>query len=176
MGNIITYNNKTPQINEGANINPYAQVIGDVVIHKGATLLLGVIIRGEDEKVEIGSNTIILDNSIIESKVDNPVKIGENAIIGHNVTLFGCTLDNNVLIGISANIQENVMIGEGSVVLPGILIQKDTEIPARSIVSGIPGLASGRVNDEELKDIQDKRMAIIKKAKECGYWYVVKNI
>lgn len=176
VGNIKTFKNKTPKIDDGAFINPNAQIIGDVVINKGATILPGVIIRGEEEKVVIGIGTVILNNSKIEALPGNPVYIGNNALIGHNSSLFGCHIEDNALVGISANIQEKVLIGEGSVVLPGIVIQKDTEIPARSIVRGIPGLASGQVKDEELKKIQDKRKTILEKVIEYGYWYVVRQV
>ena len=95
--NILSTKHKQPKIHQNAYINPYAMVIGDVTIHSGVSLWPGVIIRGDENWVEIKANTIVLDRSIITAQPDNPVYIGCNVLVSHDVNLFGCVIHDNVL-------------------------------------------------------------------------------
>jgi carbonic anhydrase/acetyltransferase-like protein (isoleucine patch superfamily) len=176
MENIVTYKNKHPKIDDNAYINPYAIVIGEGVIHSGVSLWPGVIVRADDEQIEIGENTAILDKSLIEAPRGFPTKIGPEVLVSHGVTLHGCTIERGVIIGISANVLEGAIIGEESVIAAGALVPKNALIPPRSKVVGVPGTVTGEVSDEEIYEIHEKRAEIKEKAREYGKWFVVKNI
>jgi carbonic anhydrase/acetyltransferase-like protein (isoleucine patch superfamily) len=176
MDNIKPKKEKQPRIDENAYVNPYAKVIGDVMIQAGASLWPDVIIRADDDCVEIGKNAAILDRSFVEAPQGHPVNIGENVIVSHGAKLHGCDIDNNVLIGISAKILVGAKIGAGSVIAAGAVVPPNTEIPPRSKVVGAPGKVVGEVTEEELGEIRQKHSEIIKKAREYGKWYVVKNL
>ena len=176
MNNIVTYKDKIPQIADTAYINPYAIVIGDVVIGEGVSLWPGVIIRADDDRIEIGANTAVLDRAMIEAPRGKPVVIGEDVLISHGAVLHGCTVEAGALIGISANILDGAVIGEGSVVGASAMVPPGTNIPPRSKALGIPASVAGRVSDEELEQIQQERRRVMEKAKEYGQWFVTKQI
>lgn len=176
MENIITFKDKKPRIDQGAYINPYAIVIGDVTIHEGVSLWPGVIVRADEDEIEIGANTAILDRSFAEAPRGKPVQIGCNVLISHGVTLHGCTIHDSVLIGISANILDGADIGKEAVISAGALIPPNTKIPPRSKVTGVPGQVTGQVTDQELLEVQQKHSEILKKAREYGKWFVTKQV
>lgn len=174
--NIISYKDKHPKIDDRAYINPYAIIIGDVTIHAGISLWPGVIIRADEERVEIGRNTIILDNVFIDSRKKFPVHIGEEVMISHQVTLHGCKVGSGVVIGKDGNILEGVVIGENSVITDSAYVPPNTQIPPRSKFSGTFGKVIGRVTNNDIAQIKKKHAEIIKKSREYGNWFVAKNI
>ena len=176
MENIIPLKGKYPKIDKSTYVNPFAIVIGDVIIHQHVSLWPGVIIRADEERIEIGQNTIILDRTFIEASRKQPVKIGENVLISHNVTLRGCTIQNGALIGINANILNGAKIGECAVISAGTLISPNTIIPSKSKVTGVPGDIKGKVTNSELDEIRRKHIEIMAKAQEYGKWFVTKHV
>lgn len=176
LENIISYKNKRPRIADTAYINPYAIVIGDVVVGDGVSLWPGVIIRADDDKIEIGANTVILDRAMVEAPLGKPVVIGEDVLISHGAVLHGCSVERGALIGISANILDGATIGAESVVSASAMVPPGTEIPPRSKAMGLPASVVGRVSDEEIEHIQAERRRVIEKAKEYGQWFVAKQI
>jgi carbonic anhydrase/acetyltransferase-like protein (isoleucine patch superfamily) len=175
MENIISYKNKKPAIEEGAYINPYAIVIGQVTVRVGVSLWPGVIVRADDGSVELGKDTAVLDRALIEAPRDQPVTIGERALISHGAILHGCSVGNGTLIGISANILDGVEIGDECVVAAGALITPGTKIPARSKVMGTPAKVTGTVTEQELVRVGLEHASIVKKAKEYGSWFITKE-
>lgn len=176
MDNIITFKEKTPNIEYNTYINPFAVIIGDVTVHSGASLWPGVIVHAEEEHIEIGKNSVLLDRVLIESPLGYPVNIGKNVLVSHNVKLHGCIVKDDVLIGIGTNILDGAVIGEGSVIGANTLVPADMEIPPRSKVSGAPCKIIGKVTDLELQEIRKKHNKILDKAKEYGEWFVMGKI
>jgi len=174
--NIISYKDKQPNINDRAYINPYAIIIGDVIIHAGVSLWPGVIIRAFEEQVEIGRKSIILDNVFIDSRKKFPVHIGEEVMVSHQVTIHGCKIGSGAVIGKNSNIQEGAVIGENSVITDSAYVPSNTQIPPRSKFSGTLGKVIGQVTDGDIMQIKKKHAEIIKKSREYGNWFVAKNI
>jgi carbonic anhydrase/acetyltransferase-like protein (isoleucine patch superfamily) len=175
MKNIISYKNKKPVIEEGTYINPYALVIGRVMVREGVSLWPGVIVRADDSPVELGKDTAVLDRALIEAPRDHPMTIGEKALISHGAILHGCTVGNGTLIGISANILDGVEVGDECVVAAGTLITPGMKIPSRSKVMGTPAKVTGTVTEQDLVRVSLEHASIIKKAKEYGTWFVAKE-
>jgi carbonic anhydrase/acetyltransferase-like protein (isoleucine patch superfamily) len=172
MDNIVAYKNKSPQIDPSAYINPFAIVIGDVSIAEGVSLWPGAIIRADDDSIEIGAHTAVLDRVMIEAPRGHPVKVGENALLSHGAVLHGCTVEEGVLIGISANILDGAVIGKESVIAAGALVPSGTVVPPRSKVMGVPGKITAEVIDSDVAKIQEERLRIIENAKDYGSWFV----
>ncbi len=174
--NIIAFKNKHPKISDSAYSKPYAIIIGDVTIHAGASLWPGVVIRADDDQIEIGQNTILLDSVFIDSRPKLPVVIGEEVLISHQVTLHGCKVERGVVIGKNTNILEGSEIGEDSVITDGAYIKPNTQIPPRTKFSGALGRVVGQVTEDEIAQIRQRRAVILKKSREYGNWYVAKNL
>ena len=128
-----------PDIADDAWIAPDAQVMGNVVLGQGASIWFGAVIRGDGEPIRIGARTNIQDLSVLHTDPGFGVTIGDGCTIGHRAILHGCTLEDNVLIGMGATILNGARIGAGSLIGAGALVTEGKEIPPGSLVMGAPG-------------------------------------
>jgi len=130
--NIRSYQHKHPLVGANCYIDPMAVVIGDVEIGADSSVWPGAVIRGDVNRIRIGARTSVQDASVlhVSHKRDSlpegwPLLIGDDVTIGHKVTLHGCHLYNRILVGIGsivldgAIVEDNVIIGAGSLVPPG---------------------------------------------------------
>ena len=130
--NIRSLRGTSPKIAESAYIDETAVVIGDVTIGEDSSVWPMVVIRGDDQAVVIGDRSNIQDGSVIHVASDNdlvpgglPTIVGDDVVVGHKVLLHACTIGNGCLIGMSSTvldgavIEDNVMLGAGSLVPMG---------------------------------------------------------
>jgi len=101
---------------------------------------MNAVVRGDTNRIRIGARTNIQDCAVLHGQRNlHPVLIGDGCSIGHNATVHGCTLEDNVLIGIGATVLNGAHIGANSIIAAGALIPERTHIPPNSLVTGIPG-------------------------------------
>ena len=139
-----------PRIAESAYIDQSAQVIGDVMIGERSSVWLNVAIRGDVNHIRIGDETSIQDNSVLH--VDHmvyPCLIGSRVTVGHSVTLHGCVVEDEALIGIGAIVLNGARIGRGAIVAAGALVPEGMEVPAETVVMGAPAKVKRAVSEEE---------------------------
>ncbi len=137
---ILPYRGHWPKIHETAFVAPSADIIGDVEIGGHSSIWFQVVIRGDVHRIRVGNNTNIQDHSMLHvTREKSPLHIGHDVTIGHRVTLHGCTIHNRVLVGMGAIILDDAEIGEDCLIGAGALLTKNTKIPARSLVLGVPG-------------------------------------
>ncbi|MEO0443989.1 MAG: gamma carbonic anhydrase family protein [Pseudomonadota bacterium] len=133
---IRSYKGKTPILGERVYIDPAAVVIGDVEIADDSSVWPCAVIRGDMHRIRIGARTSVQDGSVLhithrgQFTPDGwPLTIGDDVTIGHSVNLHGCTIANRVLIGIGSTIldgavvEDDVVIGAGTLVPPGKLLK-----------------------------------------------------
>ena len=140
---------KSPQIADSAFIDPSAVVIGDVEIGERSSIWPHVTIRADVNHMHIGSETNIQDNSVLHADYGYPLTIGDRVTVGHSVVLHGCTVEDDVLLGIGAIVLNGAKVGKGSVVAAGALIPEDMEVPADTVVMGAPAKPRRAVSAEE---------------------------
>ena len=137
---IRAYRSILPQFPTSTYIDPSAQVIGDVHLGGHSSVWMNAVVRGDVNSIRIGNRSNVQDCAVLHGMRDlYPVIIGDNVTIGHNATVHGCIVEDEVLIGIGAVILNNVRIGRGSIVAAGAVIPEHTVIPPRSLVAGVPG-------------------------------------
>lgn len=136
---IISYQGKKPKIADDAYISPRATVIGSATIGARCNVWEHAVIRADYNTIDIGKDTSIQDNSTVHCDVRYPTKIGDRIILGHNAVAHGCTIEDNVLVGIGAAILNEAHIGHHSIIGAGSLIPPGKKIPAESVVVGVPG-------------------------------------
>ena len=129
----------SPDIADDAWVAPNAQVMGDVVLGPGASVWFGAVLRGDSERLTIGARTNIQDLSVLHTDPGFPLVIGEGCTIGHRAILHGCSLEDNVLIGMGATVLNGARIGTGSLIGAGALVTEGKEIPPGALVMGAPG-------------------------------------
>lgn len=129
------------KLHEPAYIHPSAFLYGDVTLQEGATIWANVVMRAEMYRIVIGRNSNIQDFVMVHVGDGADTIVGENCSITHHVTLHGCTIGDNCLIGINATIMDGCVIGENSIVAGGTFLKERTVIPPNSIVMGMPGKA-----------------------------------
>ena len=151
---IRSYQGKTPVVSAGCYIDPSAQVIGDVVLGEQASIWMNAVVRGDVNSIHIGAKSNVQDCAVLHGMRNlYAVTVGEMVTIGHNATVHGCTLEDNVLVGIGAVILNDARIGEGSIIAAGAVIPEHTVIPARSLVVGVPGKVKKTLGEEDQKMI-----------------------
>lgn len=130
---------KSPQIAEDTWIAPDANVIGNVVLEKGASVWFCATLRGDNEVIHIGAGTNVQENTVMHTDMGYPLEIGAGCTIGHKVMLHGCTIGENSLIGMGATVLNGAKIGNNCLIGAGALITEGKEIPDGSLVMGAPG-------------------------------------
>ena len=119
-------------------VAPSADVIGRVRLKSGASVWFGAVLRGDNEWIEIGERTNIQDMSMLHTDMGFPMVIGPDCTIGHKVTLHGCTIGANTLIGMGATILNGAKIGANCLVGAGALVTEGKEFPDNSLIVGVP--------------------------------------
>ena len=115
-----------------------ATIIGKVTVGKEVGIWFGAVVRADKDQIVIGDRSNIQDNCVVHTSKGFPVIIGKNVSVGHGAILHGCTIQDNVLIGMGAIVLNGAKIGEGSLIGAGAVITEGMTIPARSVVVGIP--------------------------------------
>lgn len=128
-----------PDLSRAAYVDPTVRVFGQVRCDDGASLWPYTVIRAEHTAVEIGAFSNLQDHVMVHIGYHLPVKIGAYCSVTHRVVLHGCTLGDNVLVGIGATIMDGAVIGENSIVAGHSFVREGTVIPPNSVVMGTPG-------------------------------------
>ncbi len=116
-----------------------AVLLGSVKLSDGVSIFDHSVLRGDMNTILIGENSNVQDNVTIHTEMDHEVIVGSNVSIGHNAVIHGCTIGDNVIIGIGAIVLNGAKIGSGSVIGAGSVVTEDFEAPENSLVLGLPG-------------------------------------
>jgi len=139
MSIIKTVRGKTPVIGKNCFIAENAVIIGDTTIGDGCSIWFGAILRGDVNYIKIGNNVNIQDNAVIHATYQkSPTNIGNNVSIAHGAVVHGCTIYNDVLIGINAVVLDDVIINSNSIIAAGAVVTKGTEVESGSVYGGSP--------------------------------------
>ena len=148
---IRSFNDIHPKIHETAYLSEDVVVIGDVEIGEDANVWFGSVIRGDVSYIRIGARTNIQDMTMIHVSSDfGPTVLEEEITVGHRVTLHGCHVERQCLIGMGAIIMDHARIGEQSIIGAGALVSPGTIIPPRVLALGSPAKVKRDLTDDEL--------------------------
>ncbi|XRA98971.1 gamma carbonic anhydrase-like mitochondrial [Pycnococcus provasolii] len=138
-----------PSIHPTAYIAPTASLIGDVAIGREASVWFGAVIRGDADSISIGEGSNIQDLSVLHADPGFPLRVGNRCTVGHRVTLHGCTIHDDAIIGMGATILNGVIVGEGSVVGACSVVLEGTVIPPHSLAVGTPAVVRKTYDRDE---------------------------
>ena len=142
-----------PKISGEVFIAESADVIGNVELNDGVNIWFGAVLRGDVEKITIGKNSNVQDNSTLHTDFGLPCVVGENVTVGHNVILHSCEIGDNVIVGMGSavlngsKIAPNCLIGASSLVTHKIPYEKGV------LILGSPAKIVRKLTDEEIEEI-----------------------
>jgi len=136
-------------------VAPGATIVGDVEIGRHASVWFGSVIRADNDLIEIGAETNIQDGCILHTDEGIPMRIGPRVTVGHRVMLHGCTIEEEVLVGIGAVLLNHSRIRRHCLVGAGALVTEGKEFPERSLILGSPARAVRTLDDAEVQSIRD---------------------
>jgi carbonic anhydrase/acetyltransferase-like protein (isoleucine patch superfamily) len=155
-----------PRVAPSAYVDPGAAVIGDVTIGERSSVWPSASVRGDISVIEIGEETSIQDGTVVHTDAKYPAIIGNRVTVGHMAVLHGCTVEDEVLIGIGAIVLNGARIGKGAVVAAGALIPEDAEIPAGMLAMGVPAKPKRPVSEDERERFRQNVKNYITRARE----------
>ena len=139
-----------PKIAASAFIEESAQVIGDVVIGADSSVWFNAVVRGDVHFIRIGRETNIQDGCVLHVYKDtHPLILGDRVTVAHAVSLHGCTIEDDCLIGIGAIVLNGVRLGRGSLVAAGAVVPEGMQAPPQSLLMGVPARIKRPVTPEE---------------------------
>lgn len=149
---IKTVNGKTPLIPEDCYVAENATIVGDVTFGKECSVWFNAVVRGDVHSIRMGDKVNVQDGAIIHcTYLKHPTEIGNNDSIGHKAIVHGCTVKDNVLIGMGAIVMDGCVIESNSIVAAGSVVTQNTIVESGTIYAGIPA--------KKVKDIDQSNFA-----------------
>ena len=152
---IFELDGNAPLLAEGAWVAESAEVIGKVELHQDASIWPKVVIRGDNDLIQIGEGSNVQDASVLHTDPGYPLMIGKHVTVGHQVMLHGCQIGDGSLIGIGAVILNGAKIGKNCLVGAGALVTEGKEFPDGSMIIGTPAKAVKELTAEQIAGIHD---------------------
>ncbi len=153
---IKTVRGKTPKIGNDCYIAENATIVGDVTMGNQCSIWFNAVLRGDVHFIKMGNKVNVQDGAIIHCTYQkSPTTIGNNVSIGHNAIVHGCTVKDNVLVGMGSIIMDDCIVESNSIIAAGAVLSKGTHVPSGSVFAGIPAkkikdispeLSSGEIN------------------------------
>ena len=127
-----------------------ATVVGDVLIGNDCSIWFNTVIRGDVHYIKIGNKVNIQDGAVIHCTYQKaPTNVGNNVSIGHNALVHGCTIHDNVLVGMGAIVMDGVLVESNSIIAAGAVVLEGTHIESGSIYAGVPAKKVKELNEEQ---------------------------
>jgi carbonic anhydrase/acetyltransferase-like protein (isoleucine patch superfamily) len=127
-----------------------ATIVGDVTLGNECSVWFNAVVRGDVHSIKIGNRVNIQDGAIIHCTYKkHPTQIGDNVSIGHNALVHGCTVHNNVLIGMGSIVMDNCVVHSNSIVAAGAVLLENTVVESGCIYAGVPAKKVKEINVEQ---------------------------
>ncbi|MBF4764384.1 gamma carbonic anhydrase family protein [Nocardioides islandensis] len=147
---MIAFSGQHPVLGEHTWVAPGVVLVGDVRLHEESSIWFRAVLRGDNDRIEIGAQSNIQDGCVLHVDRGYPIRVERRVSVGHRAILHGCTVEDDALIGMGAIVMNGARIGAGSIVGAGAVVSAGTDVPPRSLVLGVPGRIKGSVTDEQL--------------------------
>lgn len=139
MAVILPVKGLSPEIPESVFIAPNATIVGDVIMGEECSIWFNAVVRGDVNSIRMGNRVNIQDGACIHCTYEKTkVVLGNNVSVGHNAIVHGCNVEDNVLIGMGAIVMDNVHIGSNTIIAAGAVVLEGTQVPSGCIFAGVP--------------------------------------
>lgn len=154
---LVGVKGKNPKIKEKTFIAQNSSVIGDVAIGKDCGIWFGAVLRGDENSIIIGDETNIQDNAVLHGDSEYTVELGDGVTVGHGAIVHGCKIEENCLVGMGSIILNGAKIGKNTIIAAGSLVSQNKEIPEGVLVVGVPGRILRKLTENEIESLQESR-------------------
>jgi gamma-carbonic anhydrase len=155
---IKTILGKTPQFGSNIFLAENATILGDVVMGNDCSVCFDAVVRGDVNYIKVGDRVNIQDGAIIHGTYERaPTNIGNDVSIGHRAIVHGCTIENNVLIGMGAIVMDHTVIHSNCIIAAGAVVLENSIIESHSVYAGVPARRIKSLDPENESEI--KRIA-----------------
>lgn len=157
MPYILPLKGFTPKLGENCFIAVNATIVGDVIMGNDCSVWFNAVVRGDVNSIIIGDKVNIQDGVCIHCTFEKTKTIiGNNVSIGHNAIVHGCTIEDNVLVGMGAIIMDNAYIEKNALIAAGAVVLEGTRVEAGSIYAGVPAKKVKSLAPETFKDMNER--------------------
>lgn len=157
MALVLPVNGKHPQFGDNIFLADNCTVVGDVVMGNDCSVWFTAVVRGDVHYIKVGNKVNIQDAAIIHCTYQKaPVNIGNNVSIGHRAIVHGCTIKDNVLIGMGAIVMDHAVIGENSIIAAGAVVLENTIVEPGSLYAGMPAKRIKDVDEATFKNMIER--------------------
>jgi gamma-carbonic anhydrase len=169
---IRPFGDRLPVFGPDVFVDLDATVIGDVVLEDGASVWPGAVLRGDVERIVLGSHVSFQDASVVHCDPGFPTTIAADSLVAHGVIVHGATIGVRCLVGMGSILLNGCVIGEESIVAAGALVPGGRSFPPRSVLMGSPARVVREVTDEEVGQTLELRDRYVRRARrylELGF-------
>jgi len=154
---IKTVRGFTPSYGADCFFAENATLIGDVIMGDQVSVWFQAVVRGDVNAIRIGNAVNIQDGAVIHATFETAsTQIGNNVSVGHNAIVHGCTLEDNVLVGMGSIIMDHCIIGSNSIIAAGAVLTQNTIVPRGSVYAGVPARKIKEIDPELQKNEIDR--------------------
>ena len=154
MSGLLDYLGKRPHLGDGVFVAPGAHLIGDVTVGERSSIWFGSVLRGDINRVVVGHHTNIQDLSVCHVADEHACVVGNHVTVGHRTVLHGCTVEDEVLVGMGAVLMNGVVVGSQSIIGAGALLTEGLNVPSGSLVYRAPGKVISKLGEKERLQIK----------------------
>ncbi|MGB1241866.1 MAG: gamma carbonic anhydrase family protein [Chitinophagales bacterium] len=157
MAIIKTVRNCTPQFGENCFLADNAVVIGEVSTGDNCSVWFSAVVRGDVHYIKMGNKVNVQDGAVIHCTYQkSPTTIGNNVSIGHNAIVHGCTIHDNVLIGMGSIVMDNVVVHSNSIIAAGAVVLENTVVESGCIYAGVPAKKVKNLSEEQTANLIER--------------------
>ena len=157
MALIKSVNNVSPKFGDDCYLAENSTIVGDVQMGSQCSVWFNAVVRGDVNSIRIGNKVNIQDGAVIHCTYQKTKTIiGDNVSIGHNALVHGCTIFDNVLIGMGAIVMDNCVVHSNSIIAAGAVLLENTIVEEGSIYAGVPAKKVKSVNQEHISGEIDR--------------------
>lgn len=146
---IADFQHRSPSIAASAWVATSATVIGNVTLGEGVGVYYGAVVRGDAEAITLAARSNVQDGVVLHADPGFPLTVGSGVSIGHNAVLHGCTIGDDVLVGMGATVLNGATVGAGTIIGANALVPEGTEIAPGSLVVGVPAKVRRELTEDE---------------------------
>ncbi|SDY71772.1 gamma carbonic anhydrase family protein [Hymenobacter psychrophilus] len=136
---ILPVQGKHPQLGPDCFVADNATIVGDVMLGRACTVWFGAVVRGDVNSIVIGDQTNIQDGAVLHCTYQKAATvIGARVSIGHRAIVHGCTVEDDVLIGMGAIVMDHAVVGAGCIVAAGAVVLENMHCEPGYLYAGVP--------------------------------------